>query len=67
MAPIKNAVKLFQKQLSENKSNDLNVLKKSAVSTADNIIRTSLFAVNKIAGYAVSVLANNDVIMNPKL
>jgi eIF-2B alpha/beta/delta-like uncharacterized protein len=63
MAPIKNAVKLFQKQLSENKSNDLDALKKSAISTADNIIRTSLFAVSKIAGYAVSVLANSDVIM----
>jgi eIF-2B alpha/beta/delta-like uncharacterized protein len=63
MAPIKNAVKLFQKQLSENKSNDLNVLKKSATSIADDIIKTSLMAVNKIAEYATSVLANHDVIM----
>jgi ribose 1,5-bisphosphate isomerase len=63
MAPIKNAIKLFQKQLSENKSNDLNVLKKAAISTADNIVSTSLAAVNKIAENAKSVLANNDVIM----
>lgn len=63
MAPIKNAINLFQKQLSENKSNDLNMLKKAAISTADNIIRNSLFAVNKISEYAVSILANNDIIM----
>lgn len=63
MAPIKNSIKLFRKQLSENKSNDLNILKKAAISTADNIINASLVAVNKIAEYAKSVLANNDVIM----
>jgi translation initiation factor 2B subunit (eIF-2B alpha/beta/delta family) len=63
MAPIKNAVKLFQKQLSENKSNDLNLLKKSATSISDNIIKTSLIAVNEIAEYATGVLANHDVIM----
>jgi translation initiation factor 2B subunit (eIF-2B alpha/beta/delta family) len=41
----------------------LNTLKTFAVSTADNIIKTSLEAVDKIAGYATSILANNDVIM----
>ncbi len=63
MAPIKNAIRLFQKQLSENMSNDLNALKKTSLVIADNIINTSLAAVNKIAEYATSVLVNGDVIM----
>ncbi|HEX7475831.1 MAG TPA: translation initiation factor eIF-2B [Dehalococcoidales bacterium] len=63
MAPIKNVIKLFQKQLSANNSNDLNITKKTAISIADNIIKTSQEAVNKIAEYAKSVLTNNDVIM----
>ena len=63
MAPIKNAIKLFKKQLSENKSNDLIVLKKAGISIAESIIETSLVAVKKIAVYAASILVNNDVIM----
>jgi eIF-2B alpha/beta/delta-like uncharacterized protein len=63
MAPIKNAIKLFQKKLSENESKDLNTLKRAAISIVDNAIETSSAAVNKIAEYAKGVLADNDVIM----
>jgi ribose 1,5-bisphosphate isomerase len=63
MAPIKNSVRLFQKRLSENKTNDPNLLKQSAISIADNMINNSLGAVKKIAEYAKGILGNNDIIM----
>jgi ribose 1,5-bisphosphate isomerase len=63
MAPIKNAVKLFQRKLSESKYPNLISLKEAALSIADNIVYTSLAAVNRIAVYARDILENNDVIM----
>ena len=63
MAPIKNAVTLFQRRISENKSKDLNSLKSASIAIADSIIKTSLESVHRIAEYAKGVLANNDIIM----
>ncbi len=67
MAPIKNAVTLFQRRIAENKIKDLNSLKSASLVVADNIINTSLESVHRIAEYAKEVLANNDVIMTRAL
>jgi translation initiation factor 2B subunit (eIF-2B alpha/beta/delta family) len=63
MAPIYNMVKRLQAGLADYKNSDASILKKAAINLADELIRSSVNAAAKIAGYATELIANKETIM----
>jgi eIF-2B alpha/beta/delta-like uncharacterized protein len=63
MAPIYNLVKRLQAGLMDYKNNDAAVLKKAAITIADELIRNSVNAATRIAGYSVELIGSKESIM----
>jgi eIF-2B alpha/beta/delta-like uncharacterized protein len=63
MAPIYNMVKRLQAGLAEHKNQDAAVLKKAAITLADELIRSSVNASARIAVSAVELIAPRDTIL----
>jgi eIF-2B alpha/beta/delta-like uncharacterized protein len=63
MAPIYNMVKRLQAGLADYKNSDAAILKKAAINLADELIRSSVNAAAKIAGYATELVSKKETIM----
>jgi eIF-2B alpha/beta/delta-like uncharacterized protein len=63
MAPIYNMVKRLQAGLADYKNSDASILKKAAITLADELIRSSVNAADKIAGYAAGIITAKETIM----
>jgi eIF-2B alpha/beta/delta-like uncharacterized protein len=63
MAPIYNMVKRLQAGLADYKNSDAGVLKKAAITLADELIRSSVNAAAQIAGYATTLVTAKETIM----
>lgn len=63
MAPIYNNVKRLQAGLADYKGSDVSVLKKAAITLADELIRSSVNGVNEIAAHAIELMTAKETIM----
>jgi eIF-2B alpha/beta/delta-like uncharacterized protein len=63
MAPIYNMVKRLQAGLADYRASDASILKKAAITLADDLIRSSVNAADKIATFAVELVKANETIM----